>query len=649
MTTPAPQKPVLGWDQLSGLALVAKQIDQLPDSPEKEAMKARYADAHNQLLEKYDMPIREESARQAALGLGVHVADYGSGLLRTASGETVLAAKAAADKARGAPSSWTPEGAEARMKQAVNPLAPPALSNARYMEMAGVPEMGRLEDPHGNFPTVTGRGALGFGLDTVENPATLMGGIRAILAGGAHEVAPPVMAATMRAEESAAKDAAQAAPSPGFLESAKGVPGKTASTIADPLSNLRDALLAIRFKNADEAARMGGKPLPSKIFQEEGAKGITSNQLRQDARAIVNANSEKIQKITDTMNQVNPSSIMRGTPDMAAEPQFADPKSAMYPLYTPEQAALERTPFTAKDAQAARAQIEDEYRIAAAGNPGIQKLLKERLEGAGAGAGATAMLDGQQMPLFDVPPTQVVRSRPEITTYTPDGFIGGTRPAKEIIAFEGGSPSINAANPSMDPLSLDEPLSLSQVSRMAGAAQGKAATRKFYLARDRFAPDSPQTPPASREALAAEGGLYAQQGGHLRGLQEDLMDEAAPGSGGDVHAINRKSSALLEGMPYIDRPKPTPSSGRPTSRSKSAFGGPWQTAVDLAGDSGKGASMAGYQALSNPYLRQGALPAARAYGLREYWQDRMTPTVDENARPGGDNPWALIYKYGAQQ
>lgn len=646
-------KPELNWDQLSGLALVAKQIDQLPqNTPEqaaqKMALKEKYQNAHSQLLEHYDMPVPVESPDTAML----HAVDYGSGLLRTATGETGLAAKAAWDKAMGNPSTWTPQGVKGRITQALNPIDRPALTNKEYLDMAGVGDMGHLSDIEGRFP-VTGKEALGFGLDTIENPAMLLG-LRQMLKGGeAAAERPAVTASALRDAEEKAKKAAGAASSPGFIESMRGVPSAAASWMADPLSNLRDALLKARFKNADNAVQLsasGGRnlqrPLPSKIFQDSGAKGITSSQIRQDARSIVNANSEKIQGLTNDVADAGNFSITRGTPDMANNPQLLDPKSAMYPLYTPEQQALERTPFLGKQAQGARAEIEAEYRAAAAADPGIQRQLEEQAAQAGSqnyGPNGETLHSRQEFLPGMVPKPPTTVSIPGLMK-TEDGFIKTERP----ITLNSPDQVSVAPRISMDPLSVDEQIGLPKISKMAGAAQQKAATRKFYLQRDRFAADAPQTPPASREALAAEGGLYADQGAHLRTLQEDLMDDAKPGLGGDVHRINKDTSSLLEGMPYIDRPKPTPSAGTPTARSRSAFGGVPMMAYDFGMGAGKTAAMTGYQALSNPWFRKGALPAARSTWLQNYFSRRGTPTTNEDGMPGGENPWALIYKYGAQ-
>lgn len=651
----AESKPQLGWSELSGLAMVAKQIDEMPDSPEKEAMKGRYHDAFDKVLEHYDMPIQESSGRQKALGFAAHSADFGSGLLRTGVGETGLAAKAGIDKLRGQPSAWSGVDAGTRVARALNPFDRPALGMGQYLEMGGAPEMGRIADIEGNYP-ITGRGALGFAGDMALNPALLMGGLKSLLSKGAASAMerPPITADIMREAEGNARAAAKVESSPGMWPTVKAIPGQVAGAVMDPLSQLRDALLKYRFKNADQAVSLAenggkivGRPAPSAIFQREGAKGITSEGIRQDMRAIVNQNSGRINDITNEIPDIADFGITRGTPQMAENPQLLDPKSAMYPLYSPEQQAAERMPFHAREAQAARKEIESEYRAAAEGDPGLKRQLQEQIDA----QGTTNVQNGQilndrQDFLPGMKPAQpTTRNIPGLMK-GPDGeWVQTERP----ITLNGGEEPSVAPKINPDPLSVDEFLGLPKVSQMAGAAQQKAATRKFYLSRDRFSPDSPQTPPVSREALAAEGGLYAGQGQHLRGLQEDLLDEARPGLGGDVHRINQESSSLLEGGPYIDRPKPTPSTGKPTSRSRLAFGGAPMMAMDALGTGSKTAAMAGYQALSNPWIRRGALPAARAMMVDDYWANQLKPTYDSNGMPGGDNPWALVYKYGGQQ
>lgn len=643
-------KPKLGWPELSGMEMVAKQIDELPDgSPEKEAMKARFKDAHDQILEKYDSQGLIDNT-PGRFSKPLHLIDYGSGLLRTAVGETGLAAKAAWDKAMGKPSSYSAGSAVARGIQAVNPWDKPALGMENYLDLGGAGDMGSIQDAEGGYK-LTGKKALGFAGDMALNPSFLKKGLESILGSGAESLAerPPITADVMREAEQTAKDSSAREMSPGIMPAVKALPGQVANVATDPVGALRDALLRMRFRNADNAVEMAGtgggivkRPKPSQIFQESGGKGITSEQIRQDARAIVNRNSDQIDHMTNDVAGISSDGIYRGVPsEIAANPNM-HARTAMHPLYTPEQQLAERTPFTAKDAQGARAQIEDEFRTAAQGNPQLMSLVGQQVER----AGVPETVDGQ-MPLWKTPPELVTRSTPEVNLMTDDGFIRASRPAKTVQSYEGGEAAV-APPASSDPLSVDEPYSLPQVSTMASAAQGKAATRKFFLSRDRFAPDAPQTPPASREALAAEGGLYAQQGAHLRGLQEDILDEARPGLGGDAHQINQRTSSLLEGMPYIDRPKPTPAAGRPTARSRSAFGGYPMMAIDAATSAGKTGAMAGYQALSNPVVR-GMAPAARAMWLENYWKNQYQPTTDESGMPAGDNPWALIHKYGDQR
>lgn len=636
-----PQRKKLSLDDqfiaAKGMALIAKEIDGMPDGPEKEAQKSRFKERYDSFMGQHEMPLIETSPFSFRPN-PLKVVDYGSGLLRTGVGETGLAL---------AGKNNIPDAAE-RVARAVNPLDRPALGMREYLDLGGAGNMGTLQDAEGNYK-VTGKGAAGFAGDMLLNPAMVVGGLKALLAREAAPVAPQITADVMREAERNAKDAAsKAMTQPTSWSDVWGGAKRGFSAAMDPLTALREKLLAMRFKNADDAVQLSesggkivGRPLPSQIFKESGANGITSKQIRQDMRAIVERNGQRIDSMVNEISDIAPDfGITRGTPEMATNPQLLDPKSAMYPLYSPEQAARERTPFIARESQAARRQIESDFRSAAEGDPGLMRQLEEQKaqQGSQVFAPNGQILNDRQQFLPGMQP-------PKPTTTNIPGLMRGPegewlRTERPITINEGQGPAV-APKISTDPLSVDEFYPLPKVSEMASNAQGRAAERKFFLSRDRFSPDAPQTPPLTRGELAAEGGLYAEQGQHLRQLQEDLMDEARPGLGGDAHRINQRTSSLLEGGSYLDRPKPTPAAGKATSRSKQAFGGVPMMAVNTFGDATKPVMMAGYQALRSPWVTSVAAPAARAYWLENFWNNEYKDTPE--------NPWALIQKYGAQQ
>jgi hypothetical protein len=622
-----------------GMALIAKEIDGMQDgSPEKEAAKAKFKDKYDSFMSAHDMPLIETSPFSFHPN-PLKIADYGSGLIRTGVGESALAAAG----------KNTFPGAAERVARAVNPLDRPALGMREYMDLGGVGDMGSLQDAEGGYK-VTGKGAAGFAGDMLMNPAMLAGGLKSLLSRGATEAAaPPITADVMREAEQMMKTRAAGEMSPGLtMESLKNGLKTAGSASMDQLSALRDLMLKLRFKNADQAVQMaedGGRivtrPAPSQIFQESGAKGITSRQIRQDMRAMVNQNGQAVDRMGNEVAGITDLGITRGTPEMAVNPTSFDKESAMYPLYSPEQAARERTPFMAKEARSARQQLEGEFRAAAEGDPGIVRQAEENANQAGdvvQGPNGEILRDKQQF-LPGMQPKNPITTNIERVKRNPT--TGDWERVQEPVTMNTQDEISVRGRGSPDPLSVDEFYPLPKVGQMASMAQSKAAERKFFTSRDRFSPDAPQTPPVTKEQLAAEGGLYGEMGGHLRGLQEDLLDQARPGLGGDAHRINQRTSSLLEGGSYLDRPKPMPAAGKATSRSKQAFGGVPMAMVNGVTDAAKPLMMGTYQALSSPWIRQGALPAARAMWLENYWNNEYKPTED--------NPWGLIRKYGAQQ
>ena len=265
------KKPEIDVDSLDELEEMYRNNLGQPPGPEKELELQAIKNIHARLLERADMPIQPISPEGHLLG----VLDWGSGIARTIPGEAALAGKAAYDKATTGRTNWTPGAAGERITNALLPAGEPALSAGQYLEQLDVPEMGKLSETwpgqkmgieRGSTFDITGRGALGFGLDMAATPSTLLRGGQKV-ASGAEQTAKAV-----REEHKKFIDTMQRQMAPGM----QGTGGYVKELAIDPLGTLGKSIYKSRFKEADAAAIKAGKAPVSNVLLENNAKGATS-------------------------------------------------------------------------------------------------------------------------------------------------------------------------------------------------------------------------------------------------------------------------------------------------------------------------------------------------------------------------------------
>lgn len=667
-------KPTLDPDSMDDLEKMWKMVHSTPEGPQKQKLMDAAYRVQARVAEKFDLPVQAIAPDAHMLG----VLDWGSGMARTAVGEPLLAAKAGYDKLTKGKTNWTPSGAADRIASAVIPVGEPAQSSGQYLEQLGVPEGGHLAETslgkrlgieRGSRWDITGRGAAGFGLDMGMTPKNLLkapemakrleGGVAAVQDTGRlsefgagwgdaipaplksyEQPLPPVggqpqTAQRLRTVDELRGEAARAAGAPGMLQTAKeALPRNALELMVDPTKKFANMLQEWRFRHADEAARLKNKPLPSQIMREHGGSGVTSSGIRSDMQQALTEHEQEIQKLGEAAPFTR--KIPRGSPDdydyllnpgLASEVKMDE--SMMYPLYDAEQKAAERAIVSGADAQGARKFIEDRARQAEALNPGFSSA-EQTWEDATQAAGTRAKADlGQgELPLFEGKPVERYQVGPQVE-------IGGVeRPFKTITTIEGDAAMHGLPPKELDPLSLPRDVGWDEIRKARQQAQSEAAQRDWYRRRsDELQP----VYPGEAKKIEAEAALYNKWAQHLGGLETDLLDEARPGLGGQVYLRQKDMAGLLEGGAWLDR---APKTG-PTSRSQIAFN-PWQGRALVGAEKlANNAAMAGYQVMRNPYTRYLAAPAARSLWLENYWQRQNEETPQ--------NPWALTYKYGAQQ
>lgn len=665
------EKQQLPWHELEGMAEIAKEIDGMRASPEKEAMKAHYRETYDRVVEKYDVPLQETTSRgQEKL---LHAIDYGSGLLRTGVGEVGLALAQ--------PEGYRKEDAAWRGLKALNPFGRPALGIQDYLDLGGAGDMGSIADAEGNY-RVTGKQALGFAGDTLLNPALLAGGLKALIGRGAKVPsymqtrmpgAPAQTAATLEAVRDLEREGATGAGAKGFFQGAKDVAGAIPGIAIDPLTALKQALLKYRFSTADKAAAMKGKAVPSEIFAESGGKGITSEGIRADFRSTIDKHDRAIDDMINGLDPTNPRhTVRRGTPseyniaDQRAMQENFDPLAVspatglpveptghtmLYPLYEPKQAYREGLAASGKESRAVRRAMEDRVASAEIVNPGYQKQWLETQAAEGVPETAQGKAGGQYQ-LFKEPPEVKTSTRPPRAYVAREEISPGVleeehtqRPGKTVQTVNGERAVGQASgNWQQDVLDTDRQMSANELRDNRRAWQREADLGGLYAnGKDKLAPRLPK----DVRHVEAEAELAGRMSKHASRLEDRILDQAEPGMGGEAYLRKQDQSALFEGSPWLDR---DPVSGA-TDRSTQAFNPLQARAIGLAKNWGNNASMLGYQALRQPVVRRGILPGARALWLENYWNNQLSPTYDEDPEtgqkvPGGQNPWGLIRKYG---
>ncbi len=661
-------------DTLNALKLVSDQIDSMDDKdPKKEQLKHLFS----RQVQQYELPTQSESPDTLLLK-GV---DYAGGITRTIPNEILLGLKALVDKGRGVPNTWNIEGVKERVGNAINPLARPATTGSEVFEKMGagegphitdIPGVSKFVKPGGRYD-LSARGAAGAAYDMMMTPAALEEGFKKLLGREGlksyeQTMIPGQPPQTANVLESARDLSLLPRPAQG-LSAIKQVPGQVFDFMKDTPGAIKDMALKARFSTADKAAALKNKSLPSDIFAEEGGAGITSAGIRQDFRNTIAGHEKRIDEMAGKLPTENDAhTVMRGSPNdvhvaderalqehydpLAIDPVTGMPvqpvgNSLLYPLYSAPQRRAEGLSATGAGAQEARKAMEQRIAQAETVNPSFQNQWLHDQAGSGMPSVGQGKAGGQY-PLFDEPPVAVTRTRPETSVYTKDhngveGVEYATRPSKQVTSFEGGMPSRNTTprQTAQGILETDRPLSFEEVRDNRRAWQREADLGGLYASgKDKLAPRLPK----DIRQVEADAALAGNMAEHASRLENQLLDRAEPGMGGEAYLRKQDVSGLLEGSPWLDR---DPISGA-TQRSEQAFSPLHGRAIGAAKTAANTGMMTTYQALRNPWVRYGALPGARAAWLNN-WVER---NINGPQRPGApenpDSPWAPLYREGNQ-
>jgi len=686
-------RPEIDYQDLEEIADAARQIHEMPPGAEKEKFKAAFKSAHARILQEQDMPVEAIAPDAHLLG----ILDYGSGMARTALGETALNAKAALKGGE-----YDQEAGKARGWDAIIPVGNPAANSGFYLEQLGMGEGGRLSNTSlgqmmgvtpGGAVDITPRGALGFALDAGITPRNLQrpfaGKPAAPLAG---------RTAAFYAKQLAEQQAAERVAAPrGFWPSISVKPerGKTSirgdmggalpalgnalhSGIMDPLNKLGELLYKSRFSNADAAAEQAGKKLPSQIMMENGTPGFTSQGIRDGFRRIVDRAENSIDQI-----------------DTPAEVGFfpTRPQSLfMEPIDASKASRAAQLPGSSMAIAEAEANALTQFEHAARQDPGVVQMAQEAKDAAG-----TAVIRDGHILYDEVPTVETLPGTPKVTNNSgfeaqtvnrqvtrtkkvidqpgqpggmrwntlPDGSrvlepFPATPPTYKMVSYEEtvpmreqvhvdrpptvepgrpitqtqGTISTNPPAPNTASETADRPFSWTDARQQRRNWQKQAADANLYSKRDPLTPGQQ----ATSDATARLHNELAKRAGVL---ELEMLDHAKEGLGGELWGKHRDVSGILTGAPYLDREFTGGGAQRATTGSARAIS-PWQNAARdiLGGALGMGQTIGG-KALMNPATRNVLAPAARAMWLNNYWQRELEAS--------DTNPYGLIKKYGAKK
>ncbi len=597
----APQKQPMDWDTLSGLARIANDIHAMKEGGQKELLKGKFEKVHAKLLEKYDMPVQPIAPDQ----FGLKLLDYGSGIARTTAGELARAGKASVDTVRGQPSSWTPGSAGNAFLSALNPLnGQPAKSSSAYMEDVGVPAGYSVADipgaqrigiEHGGPLDFTSRGVGGFALDMGLTPRNFNDAVGKIK--GVKPEVPMVDRPLPQQME---------LPIDGDIPRSRPQSAKLLRTVDELTHEAQDSAGAQPF-----FTMQNGKDFLSGLGQ------LVKDPADVIAHKLHNFRFRHADEAAAMRGKVLPSDVMwearktQGAGGFTPEGIRAD----MQKVITGHENTIDQLAQDARDSgtlpTAKRGTVTNAPEgTALHGLLGPDQMAAER-EMVG-GAAARSAREGV---LNDV---RSVESGREL------------RPAHEQDFTQ------------YDPLNHDRGVDWEEMNRIRQQAQAEAKARNWYSSRK----DMLQAPlPGDAKKIAEEAATYSRWGHAAGNAADDMLDASQEGAGAAAYLRRKDMAALLEGGGWLDR---SPVRGA-TTRSQIAFAPIEGRLINLGERQLNNAAMGASQVLSNPWARYAALPAARAGWLNYDEQKRNTPTVDAMGLPSGPNPWAEIYRYGAQQ
>ena len=699
-------RPEISFEDLDEMEGIAKQIHAMPGGANKEKAIQAFKNAHAKVLEHMDMPTDAIAPDAHLLG----ILDWGDGALRAGVGESALLTKHVADKVRGKPSGW--RGAEAidRLTDALLPMGDPARGSAEYMERYGVDDLGQLSDTwvgkklgveRGGRWDLTGRGALGFGLDMGLTTGNIKGLKNKWDAAGMAERAAenaPKTASTLAKELAALrKEQALAPPKtlyPTWKSTTEG--GKTSlrfspgtaipgawdtlqKGLTDPLQHLGELLYKSRFSNADKAAEATGKKLPSKIMMENGMPGVTSGGIREGMRGIINRTENSIDQMA--------------TPEEGLFVPKMNESQFLLPVKNVRDSRAAQLPGSSIPIAAAQEDVLGQFEHAARQDPGVVRRMEEaRAQSGLVPTGPNGELLYENGAVQEVlpgvnkvtnnsgfSPQEVTRSYPRIRRELVEPAV----PARRVTrARPDGSPyyedipakpavykdvPVMEDVPMMEQVHVDRPPTVEpgrDIHRTEGtlAPHGPAPETALQTYDRPFSWTDARQIRRNFQKQAADAGLYSQRDRLLPGpqakvdataklhnatanrageLELRMLDQAKPGLGGAQWEKHRDVSGLLEGGQYLDREFTGGGPTRATTGTKKAFSPSDGRLWDML-DAAKGVAQAGGgKVLMNPWTRKALAPAAKATWINDYWNREYNES--------DQNPYGLIKKYGVQK
>lgn len=698
-------KPEVDIHDLIELEAEFKKASQLTPGRQKDALMQVLKEVHADILNLTDVPTPAIAPDAHLLG----IADWGSGMMRSAGFESALLAKAAKDKLLSGKTDYNAGEAADRLTDAIVPMGDPARGSGEYLDRLGAGEMGHLANTEigqkmgiepGSRWDITGRGALGFGLDTVIAPGNVKSMLNYAenksLANAAKRMGPKT-AAQYAEELAAGQKAASIAPSKNLFPSLSSVTdkGKTSLSfdpgslmpgawtalqrgVTDPLGELGNLLYKSRFRQADAAAEQAGKKLPSQIMAEHGRPGITSGGIREGMRGIIDRTENSIDEMA--------------TP---AELKFAKPRAQ----------ALFATPILALDksrraqlpgsSQAIDVAVNDglkQFEHAARQEPAIMQAWQEAQDRAGTAmtapdgsllyengarqevlpgiskvtnnSGFEAQTVDREFPRLKrvmvepaVPPRRVMKARPDGSPYYED-IPGKPAVYKDVPHIETVPMTEQVhvdrpatVEPGRDTVVTEgriaehgpapkSPLEMDRQYDWRDARQMRRSWQKQAADADLYTQRDPLNP-GPQAAMDETARLHNALGNRAGELELQMLDEAKPGLGGEHWNKHRDVSGLLTGAPYLDREFTGGGVPRAVTGFRKAINPLTAKASDLLEGAVGVAQAGGGKALLSPWTRKALAPAARAMWLNDYWNREYTES--EN------NPYAMIKKYGVQR
>lgn len=293
------QKPLLPLKWKQQMRDAALEIRAMPPGPEKDEMVRDYQGAFAEVEKIYRVP--PGSVSQFVTNAAAPF-DYLAGLGRTAVGELALLLSGKENA-----------GAGDRIASAVLPFGELATPSSAYMEKLGTSEMGRLSNLRNKVPEavqnwlpeydspydITGRGAVGFGLDMLSGI-----GVNKLAGRTAQEMAaasrpkgtgPNPTAAELASELRGMNEAAKRPPT--IPERAAAAGQYTKDLLTNPGARVGKTLWDWRMAEPNAATDEVLKRPFGDVLLEGNPRGVTTKGLQGDVKRILRERTDEINAI----------------------------------------------------------------------------------------------------------------------------------------------------------------------------------------------------------------------------------------------------------------------------------------------------------------------------------------------------------------